>query len=145
MPSPTLANLEAQLRAANARRMQLMMNTWILPRTSVHYRTPHHTGEYHSHTNLVTRVIPNLRRRIAAKRRQNAARRHWSTLRKSVTARGIVRYLQNATMRPPNAGGAGYRRMMRQTNVGKKRTRNVGTSTSPRRSPNRSPKRNRSN
>jgi hypothetical protein len=136
MPSPTLANLETKLRNAEARARRLLMNTWVMPMSAAHYRTPHKTGEYLSHTNLVTRVIPAIRREISNKRKRNAAKRHWGRVKQYVTARGVVGHLQKLTMRPPNAGGSGYRRMMRQTNVGKKRTRSVGTSMSPtRRSP----------
>ena len=137
MSSPTLANLETRLRNAEARARSLLMSTWVLPMSARHHRTPHLTGEYASHTNLVTRVIPNLRRQIANRRRRNAAKRHWGRVKQHVTARGVVGYLQSLSMAPPTRGGAGYRRMMSQTNVGKKRTRSVGTSMSPRRSPKR--------
>lgn len=87
------------------------------------------------HQSEITALKRELNRRTAARRAKAQGR--WKTLRGHVGARGIVRYLQKAAMRPPNAGGAGYRRMARQTNVGKKRTRSVGTSMSPRRSPKR--------
>lgn len=76
-----------------------------------------------------------LNRRAAIRR--NKAKGHWKTLGKHVRARGVVGYLQRQTMRPPTRGGAGYQRLLRQTNLGKKRTRSVGTSISPRRSPKR--------
>jgi len=82
-----------------------------------------------------------LNRRTALKRTK--AKGHWKTLSKHVGARGIVGYLQRLSMAPPTRGGAGYRRLMRQTGVGRPNTRNIGTSTSPkrRRSPNGSPRR----
>ena len=52
--------------------------------------------------------------------------------------REYTRKLHERIYRPPNAGGAMFRRMASRTNVGKKRTRSVGTSVSPKR---RSPKR----
>lgn len=90
------------------------------------------------HRKQIRGIERELNRRAALKR--NKAKGHWKALGKHVGARGIVGYMQRRTMRPPNTntGGAGYRRMMRQTNVGKKRTRSVGTSMSPNR---RSPKR----
>ncbi len=137
MPSPTLANLEQRLRNAEARAQQLLFNTWVLPMSARHYKTPHLTTEYTSHTNLVTRVIPNLRRQIANKRARNARRaasaRGWNAVRKHVKTAGIVKYILNATMRPPTRGGAGYHRLAPATSVGRKRTRNAATS--PRRSP----------
>ena len=133
MPSPTLANLETRLRNAEARAQRLMFNTWIMPMSARHHRTPHLTAEYGAHTNLVTRVIPNLKRQITNRRARNAAKRHWGRVKQHVTARGVVGYMQHLSMAPPTRGGAGYRRMMRQTNVGKKRTRSVGTSVSPKR------------
>lgn len=137
MPSPTLANLENRLRKAEAQKSNLLFKVWMDP-SSPYYRNPRADPRFWTHTTLVTETIPNLKRQIANRRRSNAAKRHWGRVKQHVTARGVVGYLQAATMRPPNAGGAGYRRMMRQTNVGKKRTRSVGTSMSPK---NRSPKR----
>ena len=89
------------------------------------------------HTNLVSRLIPNVQRQIANRRRRNAAKRHWGRVRQHVTARGVVGYMQRRTMRPSSPGGAGFQRLMRQTGVGKKSTRSVGAYTSP------SPKRRR--
>ena len=85
-----------------------------------------------------------LNRRTAARRA--VAKGHWKKLGGYVGARGIVGYLQQLSMAPPTRGGAGYMRLMRQTGVGRRNTRNVGTSMSPRRrspsrSPNRSPRR----
>lgn len=140
MPSPpTLANLENRLRNAEARASNLMYKVWMDP-SSPYYHRPRSNPGFWAHTTLVTETIPNLKRQIANRRRRNAAKRHWGRARQHAKAHGIIRYLQMATMRPPNAGGAGYRRMLRQTNVGKKRTRSVGTSMSP----NHSPKRRRS-
>ena len=83
------------------------------------------------HKSEIAALKRELNRRAALKR--NKAKGHWKTLGKHVGARRIIGYLQRVTMRPPNAGGAGYHRIMRQTNVGKKRTRSVGTSISPKR------------
>lgn len=92
MSQPTLANLEKQLRNAEARRMQLMMNTWVMPKTMTHYRTPQKTGEYMSHTDLVMRVIPNLKRRIARRREANAARQAAAAARQRRVARSVVKH-----------------------------------------------------
>jgi len=79
-----------------------------------------------------------LNRRTAARRA--VAKSHWKKLGGYVGARGIVGYLRRLSMAPPTRGGAGYTRLMRQTGVGRRNTRNVGTSMSPRRrSPSRSP------
>ena len=123
MSSPTLANLEQRLRAAEARAQQLMLATWVMPKSAKHYRTPHLTPEYNAHTILVTQTIPNLRRQIASRRAKNAARRRWNAIRKHVAATGIAKYLHATTYRPPNRsrhnlGGAGYRRTAGTTNVG---------------------------
>jgi len=123
MSSPTLANLEQRLRAAETRARQLMLSTWVLPMSAKHHRTPHLTGEYGDHTTLVTQTIPNLRRQITARRAKNAARRRWNAIRKRVLATGVVKYLHATTYRPPNQarrnlGGVGYRRLAGSTNVG---------------------------
>ena len=122
MPSPTLANLEQRLRNAEARARQLMFNTWVMPMSTRHYRTPHLTGEYTSHTNLVTRVIPNLRRQIARRREANALRQAASRARGQRLARSAASHWRARTMRPPNSpgnrGGATYQRIAARTNVG---------------------------
>jgi hypothetical protein len=72
------------------------------------------------------------------------AKGHWKKLGGYVGARGIVGYLQRLSMAPPTSGGAGYRRLMGRTGVGRPNTKNVGTSVSPRRrsaSRSRSPRR----
>ena len=137
MPSPTLTNLVNRLTNAEARAKNLMGKVWMDP-SSPYYRNPRADPRFLTHTTLVTETIPNLKRQIANRRRRNAAKRHWGRVKQHVTARGVVGYLQRLSMAPPTRGGAGYLRMMRQTNVGKKRTRSVGTSMSPNR---RSPKR----
>ena len=55
--------------------------------------------------------------------------------------RNYARILHARIYRPPNAGGAMVRRVMRRTNVGKKPTRTVGTSMSPNRRRPASPRR----
>lgn len=74
MSSPTLASLEQRLRNAEARARQLLLMTWVMPMSARHHAAPHTTAEYAAHTNLVGRVIPNLRRQIANKRARNARR-----------------------------------------------------------------------
>lgn len=80
--------------------------------------------------------------------RAKVARRWWAlqaaerhAARAPVRARKVfreyTRKLHARIYRPPNAGGAMYRRVTERTNVGKKSTRSVGTSMSPRRSPKR--------
>ena len=122
MSRPTLANLEQRLRNAEAQAQRLLMRTWVLPMSAVHHRTPHLTGEYASHTNLVTRVIPNLRRQIARRREANAARAAAANARGRRLARQAGRHWRNRTMRPPmgngNMGGVTYRRLAGTTNVG---------------------------
>ena len=122
MSRPTLANLEQRLRNTEAQARRLMMSTWVLPMSAVHHRTPHLTGEYASHTNLVTRVIPNLRRQIARRREANAARAAAANARGRRLARQAGRHWRNRTMRPPmgngNMGGVTYRRLAGTTNVG---------------------------
>jgi hypothetical protein len=139
MTSPNLANLRRQLNRALAQQQQALVMTWLMPAPgSRGHRNPMGTPGYDLHTRLTLNTIPNLRRRIKAAE----AKKRWGSVRKHVTARGIVGYLQAATMRPPARGGAGYERLMRRTALGRANTRNVGTSTSPVRS--RSPAKNRS-
>jgi hypothetical protein len=95
--------------------------------------TPYHEAQ-------IRALQRELNRRVKAK-----AQARWKKVRGHVGARGIVGYLQRLSMMPPTRGGAGYLRLMRQTGIGRPSTRNVGTSTSPRRSPRRrSPSRSRS-
>lgn len=136
MPSPTLANMETQLRNAEARARRLLMNTWVMPMSARHHRTPHLTAEYGSHTNLVTRVIPNLKRQIANRRARNARNERKRVARARQVMRKYARKLHARIYRPPSVGGAMYRRAAETT--GMRRTRSVGTSMSPNR---RSPKR----
>lgn len=104
-------------------------------------------GLNRNHINFYTnriRAIQNeqkRRRNNANARRRNRAKQAWGTLRRHLLAQSIVNFWHARTHRPPNAGGAAYRRAVNSTNVGKKRTRNAATSMSPIRSPNRSPKR----
>lgn len=149
MSSPTLANLRRQLNRALAQQQQALVMTWLVPTPgSRGHRNPMGTPGYNLHTRLTLNTIPNLRRRIKAAEAKEAARRRWKAVRRHVTARGIVGYLQAASMRPPTRGGAGYERLMRATALGRPITRNIGTSTSPRRTPSparsRSPPKNRS-
>jgi hypothetical protein len=122
MSRPTLANLEKRLSNAEAQARRLMTSIWVLPMSETHRRTPHLTGEYATHTNLVTRVIPNLRRQIARRREANAARGGAARARGRRLARQAGRHWRARTMRPPsgrgNAGGVTYRRIAAQTNVG---------------------------
>jgi hypothetical protein len=149
MSSPNIANLRRQLNRALARQRQALVMTWLTPAPgSRGHRNPMGTPGYNLHTNLTLRVIPNLRRQIKAAEAKAAAKRRWNAVRRHVTARGIVEYMHAASMRPPTRGGAGYERLMRATVLGRPNTRNVGTSTSPRRTPSparsRSPPKNRS-
>lgn len=92
------------------------------------------------HNTQIAALQRELNRRAKAR-----AQARWKKVRGHVGARGIVGYLQRLSMMPPTRGGAGYMRLMRQTGIGRPSTRNVGTSTSPRRSPRRrSPSRSRS-
>lgn len=83
------------------------------------------------------RYVAMLERRLWA---LQGAERH--AARAPTRARKVFRnyahILRARIYRPSNAGGAMFRRMASRTNVGKKRTRGVGTSVSPKR---RSPKR----
>jgi len=95
--------------------------------------TTHHEAQ-------IRELQRRLNNRAAARRAR--AQGHWKKVRGQVTARGLIEYLQSLSMRPPTRGGAGYERLMRATALGRRGTRNVGTSTSPRRTP--SPRRSRS-
>jgi hypothetical protein len=108
-------NLRNQMEAYTNMRNKLQRNK-AMPNYQKYY------------TNAIAAIKLELNRRAKLK-----AKGHWKTLKGHVRARGLVGYLQRQTMRPPTRGGAGYQRLLRQTNLGKKRTRSVGTSMSPKR------------
>jgi hypothetical protein len=122
MTGPTLANLEQKLKNTEARARRLLINTWVMPMSRKHHRTPHLTGEYASHTNLVTRVIPNLKRQIAQRRVANAERAAAANAKRRRLGRAVVSHWRARTMRPSmgpgNSGGVTYRRIAGHTNVG---------------------------
>lgn len=136
MPSPTLANLEGNLRRLKNAERSLFSELWGAGSVGRRGLGPNRY-KLSQHTNLVSRLIPNVQRQIANRRRRNAAKRHWGVVRKHVTARGITNWLYKTSMRPSSPGGAGFQRLMRGTGVGKKSSRSVGTYMSPRRSPKR--------
>lgn len=136
MSSPTLANLQTKLANAEARAKRLLFNTWVMPMSARHYKTPHLTGEYSEHTRLVTETIPAIKRQIANRRARNARNERKRVARARQVMRKYTRKLHARIYRPPSVGGAMYRRTAAST--GLRRTRSVGTSMSPNR---RSPKR----
>ena len=139
MTSPTLANLERNL---NRMLREEKEARYAAVRSSGWARGPN-MNLWNKHRKIYLEVLA-LKRRIANKRERNAdaarrafARRHWRTARSLVTAsRAITRMRENA-WRPPVQGGSAYRRLAARTLVGRTATRTVGTSTSPRQSPQR--------
>ena len=137
MPSPTLANLQKQRNNANREHRRLMGKIWTYGPNPWSFKPASHPnyGAYMA----AYRKVENLNRRLAAKRRENerarqarqTARRH----RESHLEKKYFRRWFNIAARPPAEGGTLYKLVAKKQT---KRTRNVGTSTSPNRS---SPKR----
>lgn len=134
MPSPpTLANLRQRLANAEERAQRLMFETWVLPKSPAHYRTPHLTAEGREHTRLFTQVIPNLKRQINAREARNKRVRE---ARARQVFRKYARKLMARIYRPPNAGGAMYRKLTKRnvgTSISPNRVRSTGSSPSPKR------------
>ena len=143
MTSPTLANLERNLsrllrEEKEARYAAVGASGWA--------RGPN-MNKWNKHRKIYLEVLA-LKRRIANKRERNAAaarhaavRRHWGAARRVMTMAGIVQALRREAWRPPVQGGSAYRSLAARTLVGRPSTRNVGTSTSPRRRSPNSPRR----
>jgi hypothetical protein len=118
MPTPTLENLRAQLAATQNQANRLMAQIWMNP-SSPYYRNPRANPAFHTHTDLETRVIPNLRRRIARREEANRARSAAKHARERRLARAVTAKWRARTMRPPNKnvhgneGGKSYKRIAR--------------------------------
>lgn len=131
MPSPTLANLEGNLRRLKNAERALFSELWGAGSVGRRGLGPNRY-KLNQHTKLSMETIPALKRRIENRKARNERVR---VARARQVMRRYTRKLHARIYRPPNAGGAMYRRTAATTAL--RRTRSAGTSMSPRRSPKR--------